>query len=203
MKIKREPWMTCLGILLTSCLGVYILLALYWFPYETFRKESLAAVPKFDALNEAVLVELPLPQGAIEVERHSWGVESPDWTRYDRMLEIDYLITDVSGVLDVYKKYFIDHGWRDSNPNQQPLTAIGFYRDVACVSVWLTNVGHGVDAQNGYHVHIYHDFLNQDFSPKIPKLPNIGEDNLLEIYHAFKFSVGTCPHHQLDLFGTE
>jgi hypothetical protein len=199
MKTKRKPWMTCLGLLLASCLGIYILLALYWFPYERFKKESLAAVPKFDALNETVLEELPLPQGAVEVEKHSWGIKYPDSTRYDRELEVYYTVVNSAGVLDIYKNYFISHGWKDINPKHESSTTIGYYLGTACVGVGFPFS----DEPDRYLVSISHDFLNQNFSPKIPKLPNIGKYNLLEIYEGLKFSVGTCPHRQLDLFGTE
>ena len=69
------------GLPLLFCLGCSVQLAYFY----VLERE---AVPKFDALNQAVFYELPPPEGIIERERRITGTNVN--STHGRFLSVDY-----------------------------------------------------------------------------------------------------------------
>lgn len=142
--------------------------------YKTLIEAEEQAIPKFVELNEAVLRELPPPDG-IEITRRYNGDFRIN-TSHGVALHINYGDIDgkkiqVGRVMAYYELLLSQRGWvRDRLSDCSGL----YYRDTSCVEVSFPC---GRNEWSSYDISIWHDFEHQEFSPKLPPLWLV---NLLE-----------------------
>ena len=142
-------------------------------PYNTLIEAEDQAVPRFAELNEAVLRELPPPEGVVSI--HQDGNQRID-TQHGIDLSVDY--GDAEGkkikgerIKEYYETLLTQEGW--IKYSQFDKCGVSYYRNTSCILVSFP-----CDNDEGdFYISIWHDFEKQDFSPTLPPLWLV---NLLE-----------------------
>lgn len=165
MKINLKNFMNATGLVLgLMFLCGYLLYLVYSAPYQKFRDDEAQALGKFEVLNEALYSQLPVPRGVTEEKQVRQ--RDPGSTTHGAILLVEYDLGNQSleNILDFYDTHFRTIGWEkfvisdDFDPN------IVYYKTNACVEIFFPA------NPSLYELQIYHDFLSEDFTPKIPKV---------------------------------
>jgi hypothetical protein len=187
MKFSRGMIISIIAIPLIC--AVIIALAYLWFymnmllPYEEFLLKEKGTLVLFDALNDEVWRALPpLPSGSSVKSKWSVGIDSPSYT-HGRWLTIEISTTETaSSIVKYYDSFLRSNGWHQ-NQNLQAFDDVFYYRGTSCIEL---TPPHGYDTTR-YRIYIWHDFQNQDFSPKIPDL------NMLIRFELGATEIAQCP----------
>lgn len=132
-------------------------------PYQQFRTEEEKTIPLFDALNDEVYNQIPLPPGIEKINEHRGGLQGAYHGRY---LWIDYCnienkFIDTQAITTYFNDYFLSNGWEkykkvlDSNE-------LLFYRGTSCYKI--------VYFKYKYSAIIEHDYFKQTFSLSLPPI---------------------------------
>jgi hypothetical protein len=162
--------------------GLFVWLLSIIIPLTQFWLVESASVPRFDALNNSIFIEITVPNGVKEIGRSSSGIKNNS-TIHGRYLIINYQMKNnqPDDVIHYYHNLLLLKGWKDQTLN--PSEDIFFYsNNSACVNLHV----YGIDRKK-YTVEIWHDFWKQSFSP--PK-PNLYILNALELGYT---TYGKCP----------
>ena len=148
------------GVIVVGLLVV--IQVIFFLPYRSFHAHELETILLFDRLNDAILSEIGIPEGVVEVKVSRVGIDSSLY-QHGRELKVSYSPTSSNVTLaDIslyYSKALWDKGWTQLS---QVDVGISYYRDTACV-----HLNFGL-SNNEYRLTIWHDFTNQDFSPSFP-----------------------------------
>jgi hypothetical protein len=186
MKSKQKH----LKVILLSLIGLGCFTPLFWLwlkyvePYTTFHQREIKTLPLFDALNSSVLNEIPPPAGvtALPTQTQSIGINFPHGF-HGRELQLAYGFGSLSSkdISVYYEMKLMSNGWEKYKGIINSDMAL-YIRDTGCVSITLF-AGH----LNEYSIGIWHDFLNQEFSPPLPDL------SLLKFYDLLETYIVKCP----------
>jgi len=170
-KIFLTIFLVFVGILLAFGETNYLL----YQDYLGYLERDAAARPLYVQLNEAVLKQVPVPEGAIEFEHSSsYG--------HGSILEVRYKFTNAS--MDVifshYERFFTSMGWS----RKLDFTDTKIYtKNTSCFKLRY----YGVPDQ--YLVSIEHDYFKQAFTPKMPP------KWFIEYHEAWETSFSGCPEY--------
>ncbi len=181
---SKKITLTLLGILLVLITGGY---SFYWIkvvhPLDVFRTQEVNAIPKFDALNSAVLSELPEPPAGVElISSGASGILGPT-NVHGRKLRLKYSVNsdfDLNNILVLYQNELEPKGWHGILTHQGERSII-YYRDTSCVQIIIISLA------KEYQIEIWHDFLSQSFSPTLPPA------QLLNMHDVGETDILTCP----------
>lgn len=190
---KKINWLILTINLSVLFLCVFLITSwrLYVWPYSNFKKQAHEMIPQYDALNFLVYKDIPSPPQNTPIKRmFSNGIDSPA-NLYGRNLYIEYDMGNLSSneIFDYYARHLIKNQWSASTYSE---FATIFIKGNACVSIEISeNLGF-------YNIHIWHDFLGQEFSPTFPDLKHVniygmGEYDLWSLYTFDMIAIVTCP----------
>ncbi len=186
-------------IIVLSLLACWWICITCWVPYNALRSQELKVLPRYDALNEAVLAEMPPPDGAIETEHYTEGITTPRWVRaHGRTLYITYQRGDnnAEDVIEYYKQVMSSHGWSEPKILDNG-TMFWYTRGTACVHIHVLWGSEYPIQPEYYDITIWHDYWRQSFSPHWPNMPRLKLGNydvtLMEVYELGESYVMTCP----------
>jgi hypothetical protein len=168
MKTIKKVIVILLIFLFTASYGWFVWT---YFSFKIFLQYEIASIPKFDALNDAVLKNIPAPEEVKMTGRSRMGIDNQPLT-HGRYLYVDYEIinTKSDDVIRYYHDFLLANGW--VNQHSSPSGDYRYYsKNTSCID--LINYG------NEYSLYIWHDFWKQDFSP--PVVPNLNIDNILSL----------------------
>jgi len=175
LKFRKRLLTIILIILVTIIIGLCGWFLSILIPIYIFDRAYSAAIPKYDALNNAVFAEIPFPHGAREIERF----QSANPNNYGRYLYVDYVIENNSPdeIVQYYRDLFLSKGWKDYTIN--PSSNMFLFSDKrSCADIHIYG-----DNRLKYTLSIYADIWNQDFSPSKSNLDfnslNFGYANLI------------------------
>lgn len=184
MKTKIHRWRWPLGIVLAvallcsgMCLWILWTAGNYISPLAEFYEKEKQVSPLYDALNDTTASELPpLPDGAREVRRWSEGIVDPLYL-HGRLLHINvHAVMTGAEILDYYGNALLANGWHGSELRFGDAV---YVLDTACIRI-ETNL-------NEYNLVIWHDFVNQKFSPPLP------DTNLMKFVELDEGGILRCP----------
>lgn len=166
------------GLPSVYCLGAFVQMNYF------FLREREAA-SKFDALNEAVLNEVPPPDGVVETKRLITGTNiSP--ANHGRTLSVDYPMGNLSEeqISSYYTGLLLSKGWQVFHNPARNIGLYQFFRGTACLDL---SIYPKMTPTPEYSIYIWYDLWSQPFSP--PK-PNLVLLNLFE-FEVTSFSLCT------------
>jgi hypothetical protein len=130
-------------------------------PYQRFRSEEEKTIPLFDALNENISSQIPIPPGVVKLDEHQGGLGG---AYHGRFLWIDYRIpnTTMEQVSQFYEQFMPANGWeRYGGPVSRNSSTL-YYRGTGCFEINMYD--------KEYHTIIEHDYFRQTFSLALPEL---------------------------------
>ncbi|HQF63578.1 MAG TPA: hypothetical protein PLT26_13850 [Anaerolineaceae bacterium] len=144
-----------LGILASILLGLvgYFLYLNHW--YNRVQAELPEIQQKLMDINEETLAQFPPPPGVSEVGRRDliYYYNVGFTTSYDK--------SGFEGeIVDYYSDLLEEAGWTWDIQNSIGQESISYFKDSKCVIVRVHS--------DEYDVHVYTDFLQQEFTPKLP-----------------------------------
>ena len=162
-----------LGLCLLLWLGFR---AVFITPYERFREQEVEAELLLEQLNEEIFAQIPPPEGVVEESK----VQNTASFYHGATLFVDYTIIDVqpNDVLAYYEQLLLPAGWSRYEGLIGEHETL-YYRDTSCVQILMST--------DDYLMGIYHDFRNQEFSPKMPPLW------LVRLHEFSETSIDRCP----------
>ena len=175
-KLIRSSWVRWVFFLGLCALSPLICKLTVFDPYTRFLTQERQVRPLFVALNNAVLATIPPPDGVVEVKR-----EEPRSTTYHGVsLVIVYTIRNISSdsIFPYYGEILLSNGWEEYQGPHGEYHVV-YYRGTSCVDIFVY--------KEDYYVSIYHDFLGQEFSPKMPPFW------LVQYLEFGETSVDSCP----------
>jgi hypothetical protein len=184
MTKSKRVLLILVTIVLILILGAYFF---YWIkvihPLNVFRTQEANSIQQFDALNNAVLSELPDPPAGVElISSGTAGILSPT-NVHGRKLRLEYSV-DANIVFDEilmsYQSELEQNGWHGL-PSYRGDRSVIYYRDSSCVEIII------ISLVRKYYVEIWHDFQSQSFSPTLPP------SWLLSMHDYYETDVLTCP----------
>jgi len=143
-----------LGLMLIVILAVHLQFRRAEKQYQDFISQEDKIDPLFDALNVSVYQDLPIPEGAQEIEQFSNG-------DHGRRMIIRYQFSNTSleNIISFYNQFFLSTGWKlNDKLNDNELTDYSYYKGTACLQFYSDKDG------NHYLITIYHDYFKQSFS---------------------------------------
>lgn len=160
---------------------IIILLLVLWVPCgwpQVYYMQLRAAMPKYDALNEAVLMEIGTPEQVTLIDIRSGGIDPANYT-HGRILWVDYETERYKqDILDFYDQKLTSDGWQLwRRSSGKPL----YIRDSACLEISLDQY------EPRYSLRIWHDYESQPFSPWQPPF------EVLVVYNLFQINLVECP----------
>lgn len=129
-------------------------------PYQRFKVEEAKAAPLFDALNNEVYTQIPIPPGVEKTGDNRNGTVKPIY------MWIDYRMvnTTLEQITEFYVEYFVSNGW-------EYYGNLDYYRGTSCVEINFYYKGpYKEKYSSDYNMVIQHDYFKQTFSPKLPPL---------------------------------
>lgn len=181
------------GILIAILACAVIFWATVIYPINKFAREESSSIVKFDSLNNKIAEDLPPPPDGIEfIKTQQLGLEYPK-PIHGRVLIFSYLINDEISltdeeILSYYQTILQFKGWEVSYDYRRSssLDKIEFRKNTACVLIDVFRPE--VNYREQVEITIWHDYLNQSFSPTLPK------EWVLDIIDLGKTDIWTCPY---------
>ena len=144
-----------LGIFASILLGLigYFLYLNHW--YNQVQAELPEIQQKLMDINEETIKQLPPPPGLSEIGRKD------SLYYYNVQLTVYYSKSGFEGeIVDYYSDLLEEAGWTWDIENSIGRETISYFKDSKCVIVRVH--------PHEYDVHVYTDFLQQEFTPKLP-----------------------------------
>ena len=157
---------------------------------SVYQWGAVRSVPDFDALNESLLNEIPLPAGSTLVTKESDGILGDAYT-HGRWLRVGYQQEDYSGSTEVgehFRSVLVELGY--SELSRQLSGSQQYVRDSQCIYILLAPIAGGIRVDHesyDFILGIHVDYRTQSFSPWVPPewvLPWIG---------GLKYDEARCP----------
>lgn len=177
---KQSLWVKLVATLLALLAICISLWGIFLYPYRSFRAQEIETLPSYDALNDAVLKELPEPPEGVELKsKGSGGIVGPS-NMHGRILRLTFSIVNTRpyDIYTYYENALATKGWANVYRGE-----IIYYRNTSCIKIKV------YDSQflKEYYISIWQDFSAQDFSPALPPLW------LLRFYDFGETDILTCP----------
>lgn len=184
ISLKKYRGIAGLLMLLLGCT------ALFWgaiaHPVMKFTREENNSIVKFDSLNEEIAKDLPTPPDGIEFTKTlQLGIDHSK-PIHGRLLVAYYSINSNTNITDgeillYYQTIPKLRGWEVSEDYRSSgFPQIEFKKGAACILIDILF--------QEYEITMWHDYLNQSFSPTLP------DGWLLEILDLGKTDIWTCPY---------
>lgn len=190
MKSKKWIWFLLLpvvvcGGLIGACIWNLAPIMSYYSNNNWGREVSM-----FDALNEKTLSEFPPPNGVVEVDRRTTGLNQVQ--ELGRTSAINYKITNYtnSSVMQIENYYFsqlASRGWKPVGIQDEVNGNFGYFKDTGCLRLRFYPSPKYVRGNDQYRLKIWYDYYGQSFSPPKPNL------QLLELINFGQLVIDSCP----------
>jgi len=179
------------GVLISISLIFLIGSGSYLLYLDTWYKQLRAELPeinrKLALLNHATLSQIPPPSGVTQGKvEDSLGMNSS----YGVKTRVKYRVTKAApNIQDYYLSVMAPLGWAMANSYQddQGFSSRDYYRDDTCVIIKVFK------KDEEFTILIFHDFQDQDFSPKLP--PRW----YMAIREYGETTVDACPYHGIKI----
>ncbi|HCR71270.1 MAG TPA: hypothetical protein DIW23_07500 [Anaerolineae bacterium] len=180
-------------IVILGCVATFWAKVIY--PINKFERAERESIPKFDALNEKIAEDLPSPPDGIEfIKMQQLGI---DYSKpiNGRILVFYYSVPSYIDMADdQIESYYQDillyyqselrlKGWEilKSDRSSSYFRGIELQKNTACILIEFI--------REKFEITIWHDYLNQSFSPTLP------DKQLLNIINVGKTDIWTCPYY--------
>jgi hypothetical protein len=147
---------------LLACVLVFVIYQSYMLtPYKQFREEEQQIRTKFEKLNLDTLQTIPPPPNVSPINVQQSNAN----TEHGVILRAEYPMNGNGSdtIIEYYRKLLEAQDWQVEQPSGEH--ALLFYKQTGCVELTIYD-----SHSHTFILTVWYDFLNQEFSPKMPPL---------------------------------